>query len=100
MDNSEILNESVALPDALDQKAAFFLHELFLSRRGTPVALDGAGVTRVGAQALQVLLAARAAWVADDEPLLLTNPSEEMLAGLALLGATPASITNAKELSA
>ncbi len=51
--------------------------------------MEAGHVQRLGAQCLQVLLAARAAWVADGQALQLRNPSEAFIAALELMGLSP-----------
>ena len=46
------------------------------------------------------MLAARAAWAADDETLLVENHSEDFLATLELLGVDPQTLTYRKEMAA
>ena len=75
------------LPAVLDLKAATPLAALLLARRGTPLVVDGSAVERLGAQCLQVLLAARKTWDADGQPFQLANPSTAFIEALALLGA-------------
>jgi chemotaxis protein CheX len=79
---------ALELPSILDLIAAPGLLEAFTTRRGEALAVDAGGVQRLGAQCLQVLLAARAAWAADGQPLILENLSDEFSATLGLLGAT------------
>jgi chemotaxis protein CheX len=88
------------LPPVLDLVAASALLEAFLERRGEPLIVDGASVQRLGAQCLQVLLAARAAWAADAQALSVENGSEEFTATLELLGVDPAHFSLLKELRA
>lgn len=99
------MSHTLELPSILDLVAAPGLLEAFASRRGSALAVDAGGVQRLGAQCLQVLLAARAAWAADGLPLALDNMSEEFSAALELLGAHPQDLTNdaqreGKELAA
>jgi chemotaxis protein CheX len=83
------MSNALELPPILDLIAAPILLEAFTSRRGTPLAVEAGGVQRLGAQCLQVLLAARAAWAADGLALALDHPSDEFAATLELLGARP-----------
>ena len=99
MDQSQEETCVLALPAVLDLVAASTLLEEFLVRRGRALDVDAAGVQRLGGQCLQVLLAARAAWVVDDCELRLTNCSEDFLATLDLLGVAPKTLTYCKELS-
>lgn len=66
---------SLELPPVLDPVAAPALLQAFLERRGQALVVNGGGVQRLGAQCLQVLLAARAAWEADDSALVMENCS-------------------------
>ena len=88
------MSNALELPSILDLIAASGLHEAFTSRRGEALAVDAGGVTRLGAQCLQVLLAARAAWAADGMGLAVENISDEFSATLELLGATPEDLTH------
>jgi chemotaxis protein CheX len=83
------MSNALELPSILDLIAAPGLLEAFINRRGHPLAVDAGAVQRLGAQCLQVLLAARTAWAADGQILLLENLSDEFSSTLELLGATP-----------
>jgi chemotaxis protein CheX len=74
------------LPEVLDLTAATPLAQSFLSRRGAALSVDASGVRRVGAQCLQVLLAAAATWKADGMSLRLEKPTEEFQECARLLG--------------
>jgi chemotaxis protein CheX len=82
------MSNALELPSILDLIAAPGLLEAFISRRGHTLAVNAGAVQRLGAQCLQVLLAARAAWAADGQILLLENLSDEFSASLELMGAT------------
>jgi chemotaxis protein CheX len=88
------MSDALELPSILDLIAAPGLLEAFISRRGDPLIVDGGGVQRLGAQCLQVLLAARAAWAADAQLLTMENLSDEFSATLELLGAAPENLTH------
>ncbi len=77
------------LPAILDLTAASPLKDAFLSNRGRDIQIDGTDVQRLGAQCLQVLLAARATWDADGHKLLITSYSAELIAALELFGVAP-----------
>src|ERR1700692_241890 len=87
------------LPPVLDLTAASGLLEAFLERRGQVLAVDGSGVQRLGAQCLQVLLAARVAWEEDGQTLCVENCSDDFLASLELMGVAPATFTYRKDLA-
>jgi chemotaxis protein CheX len=74
------------LPEVLDLTAAAPLAQSFLSYRGAELSVDASRVRRVGAQCLQVLLAAAVTWSADGLRLRLEKPTEEFLEGSRLLG--------------
>jgi chemotaxis protein CheX len=76
-----------ALPPVLDLTAAGPLASELLARRGAPLMIDGSAVQRVGAQCVQVLLAAKNAWVADGQYFSVEAPSEALTETLAALGA-------------
>jgi len=100
METHEIFAAGLALPPVLDLIAASSLLEAFLTRRGQALSVDGAAVERVGGQCLQVMLAARAAWAADDQELLLENCSEDFLGTIDLLGVTVETLSYRKEFIA
>jgi chemotaxis protein CheX len=87
------MTESLDLPPVLDLIAAPALLDNLLQRRGQSLAVDAGHVQRLGAQCLQVLLAARAAWEADGQTLRLKNPSGEFAASLELMGLSPEELT-------
>lgn len=96
----EYSDTGLNLPPVLDLTAAAALLEAFLARRGHALAIDGGNVQRLGGQCLQVMLAARAAWAADDQDLSFENCSGELLAALELLGVAAERLTYRKEISA
>jgi chemotaxis protein CheX len=80
------MRSRLQLPDVLDLTAAAPLAQSLLSHRGGELSVDASGVRRIGAQCLQVLLAAAATWKADGVKLYLREPTEEFLEGARLLG--------------
>lgn len=80
-------DRTVRLPEVLDMRAAGPLAAELLERRGRDIDLDASDVGRIGAQCLQVLLAARACWETDGAALCVVRPSSGFIEGLALLGA-------------
>ena len=78
---------TVVLPSVLDLKAAAPLLQELLSHRGGPLAVNAREVTRVGGLGLQVLMAAKAAWKADEQSFDIVDPSEDFLNALQLFGA-------------
>ncbi|MCR5873858.1 STAS domain-containing protein [Phenylobacterium sp. J426] len=80
-------SEPVTLAPVLDLNAAAPLAQALTERRGHPLVLDGSAVQRLGGPCLQVLLSAKATWAADGQTLTLAEPSAELTAALALMGA-------------
>ncbi len=76
------------LPAVLDLKEAGPLAASLLARRGAPLVLDGSSVERVGAQCLQVLLAAQQTWQADQQAFQIATPSAAFTEALAAFGAS------------
>ncbi len=77
---------SLVLADSLDMTAAAPLKAEMLTFRGAPLTVDASGVRRVGAQCLQVLLSAQAAWEADGQPWRVSLASEEFADAVRLMG--------------
>jgi chemotaxis protein CheX len=76
----------LVLAGSLDLTAAAPLAAELLAARGKPATLDASGVQRLGAQCLQVLLAARALWSSDGQPWRLVDASPEFTDAAALMG--------------
>jgi chemotaxis protein CheX len=77
----------IQLSPILDLNAAGPLAHELGGARGGDVHLDASAVSRLGAQCLQVLVAARAAWQSDGHGFSITSPSDEFAAAVALFGA-------------
>lgn len=78
---------AVVLPAILDVRAASPLAAELTARRGQHVTVDASQVRRLGAQCLQVLLAARNSWKADGAEFRVVASSDDFADGLRLLGA-------------
>lgn len=78
---------ALSLPETLDLKAAGPLKAAILALRGGPIEIEAGQVRRFGGLCLQVLLAARKAWVADGNTFEITGPSEAFLETTRLFGA-------------
>ena len=76
------------LPAVLGLTEAGPLAALLLTRRGAPLVIDGSAVDRVGAQCLQVLLAAQQTWQADQQSFQIAAPSAAFTEALAAFGAS------------
>ena len=83
------MTATLELSEVLDLKAAAPLHDQLVALRGQPLVLDAGKVQRLGGLCLQVLLAAQAAWQADDQALSLAQPTPEFDAGWTLFAAPP-----------
>jgi chemotaxis protein CheX len=77
----------ILLAAVLDLNAAGPLAHELTAARGRDVQLDASAVRRLGAQCLQVLVAARGAWQSDGHGFSVVSPSEEFAAGASVLGA-------------
>lgn len=77
--------ETLALSSALDVRAAASLHQAIAARRGGPLTIDASAVERIGAQCLQVLLAASNAWRADKQAFAIAGASPAFADGLRLM---------------
>jgi chemotaxis protein CheX len=77
----------IILPANLDLLAASPLKEEIAAQVGNKLVLDGSGVERLGAQCLQVLLAARAKWRAEKNLFSVASPSAVLSEHLQMLGA-------------
>ena len=77
----------IILADPLDLPAAGPLAASLIARRSTDVALDASAPQRLGAQCLQVLLAAQAAWAEDGHNFRIFGASSELAEAAMLLGA-------------
>jgi chemotaxis protein CheX len=79
--------QTLILAESLDLPTATALRAEILGLRGAPVTLDASSVQRIGGLCLQVLLAARAAWRADDKAFSITGASPEVRNTLERVGA-------------
>jgi chemotaxis protein CheX len=87
MENPDNISAApIVLAESLDLTAAAPLAGALLAVRGQPAILDASGVQRLGAQCLQVLLAARKTWSTDGQPWEVINPSPEFADTAALMG--------------
>jgi chemotaxis protein CheX len=76
----------LVLADCLDLTAAAPLKAQLLAARGASLSLDASSVRRLGAQCLQVLLAAEAAWSGDGLAWRIVDPSPEFAEAVRLMG--------------
>ncbi|HQT84089.1 MAG: hypothetical protein B7Z58_08830 [Acidiphilium sp. 37-64-53] len=85
------------LEPLLDIKAAAPLYAVLHGQRGHDLVIDASGVERLGGQCLQVLLAARASWAADQHEFLVEGFSPGVIATLELMGIEPAAFDYRRE---
>lgn len=78
----------VILDETLDLNAASELARTFTGLRGAPITVDPSHVGRMGAQCMQVLIAALKTWQSDGIYFAVTPGSEPFNEGLDLLGLT------------
>ncbi len=79
--------EALVLPGALDVRAAASLHQAIAARRGGAITIDASAVERIGAQCLQILLAASNAWRADGRAFTIADASPAFADGLRVMAA-------------
>lgn len=87
----------LSLAGVLDLKEATPLTERLLANRGRDIEIDGSAVQRLGAQCLQVLLAARRTWMADGRRFIVADVSQSVVTTLELLGVSPADLNHVPE---
>ncbi len=78
---------AMSLPASLDSREASRLAAGLRTARGLDLDLDASEVRRLGAQCLQALLAARAAWSEDGLGFRILEPSPEFRAACVQMGA-------------
>jgi len=83
------MSATLELSEVLDLKAAGPLNEQLLALQGQALILDASKVQRIGGLCLQVLIAAQAAWRADNNDFSVAQPSPEFDAGWTLFAAPP-----------
>ncbi len=76
----------VILPECCDTNAARAIMSEFISARGASVEVDASGVSRAGAQSLQVIVSAARTWEADGCEFKIVRPSDEFINSITLLG--------------
>lgn len=74
------------LAAVLDLNEASNLRANLLSLRGKAVAIDASAVERLGAQCVQVLMAAAKTWEADKKPFSFAKASDAFLKTMQLIG--------------
>ena len=88
------MSHALKLPPVLDIVAAPGLLDNFLKLRGNQLSVEASKVQRLGAQCLQIFLAACAAWAEDNVTLQYEAPSEDFLYSLELLGTSLDKLTH------
>ncbi|MDR3520208.1 MAG: STAS domain-containing protein [Acidocella sp.] len=87
------------LPASFSASTISDLINSFLSHRGADLQLSGAEVRKFGAQYLQILLAAQAAWRTDQLQFTILPMSDELTAGIELLGVSPELFSDQREIT-
>ena len=77
--------KTVSLAPVLDLKAAAPLAEELLTFRGADLQIDASAVQRIGAQCLQILVAARRTWHDEQCQVLIVDPSDAFRSSAGLL---------------
>jgi chemotaxis protein CheX len=90
---------ALRLPQVLDLNAAAPLAAELMSHRGRPIEIDASAVDRLGAQCVQVLLAARKTWDSDGLSFSTVAASAEFASVLGLLAAPTQPFLPAAELA-
>ncbi|HQT38052.1 MAG TPA: STAS domain-containing protein [Acidocella sp.] len=91
---------SAELPATFNSRLGGELIELFLAHLGSDFSISGGEVRKFGAQYLQILLAAQATWRAEGYILTIWPMSDELTAGLTLLGISPDLLSHQKDCMA
>jgi chemotaxis protein CheX len=81
----------LALSGPLDLRAAAPLRHALAARRGGALTIDASATERLGAQCLQILLAASNAWRSDGNAFSITDASASFEDGLRTMAAPPLS---------
>ena len=79
---------TLRLPGHIDSNAAPPLAAQILEKSGQPLTLDASGVTFIGALGLQVLIAAKKQWDADETAFAVDHLGDEMMDACKALGVT------------
>jgi chemotaxis protein CheX len=85
-----------ALPVILDMQAALPLKTALMARWGAGLTINASLVEKLGAQCLQVLLAARKSWDEAGQDFTIDSMSDSFASALAGLGVMPASLNTGK----
>jgi len=81
-------NTAVSLPSKLNSAAAADILASVKGQQGNPLCLDASQVTTVGAQCLQILVAAQRFWQAAEQKFEIINLSEAVRDNLPVYGLT------------
>ncbi len=88
-----IADGTLTLPRTLTLAEATPLASVLKENAGAPLSVDASSVDHLGAQCLQVLLAAAQSWRAAGHPLTLTHSSAAFTEGLTRLGVSQDALT-------
>ncbi|WOI52618.1 STAS domain-containing protein [Parvularcula sp. LCG005] len=86
-------NQTIELVRTMTGAEAAALRQSFLEARGQAVSVDASSVDHIGAQCLQVLVAAARAWRDEQKPMTIDNPTAAFCEGISRLGITMNELT-------
>lgn len=79
-------SKTISLAAILDLNEATLLHGKLMAARGSDVAIDASLVERVGAQCIQVLMAAAKTWEEDKKSFIFEKVSVSFTKTMQLIG--------------
>lgn len=86
MGNKKSAQNSLSLATVLDLNEASNLHVKLMSLRGSDLTIDASGVERVGAQCMQVIMAAKKNWDEDKLSFKFSKVSDAFTKTMQLIG--------------
>ena len=86
MANKKSAQNSLSLATVLDLNEASNLHGKLMSLRGSDLTIDASGVERVGAQCMQVIMAAKKNWDEDKLNFKFSKVSDAFKKTMQLIG--------------
>lgn len=86
MTGNDAAQSTLKLSPVLDLNEASILHGKLLELRGKPIEIDASAVERVGAQCVQILVAAQRNWQADRLDFSFSDRSDVFEKTLKLIG--------------
>ena len=96
MASKKAAQESLMLSSVLDLNEASVLHGKLMELRGRDLRIDASQVDRLGAQCIQIIVAAARTWQTDKKAFVVERASDAFEKTLQLIGLDPNQLT-AKE---